>query len=361
MSDSKITTVPDSFNDRIKGGTLLEKPLETYKQYWQATSLIVNELLDEDKAIQLIKYLFGVPFDSCGDLKWIQQAYFQSDPFFTMNEENNRELLRHLCAAVISYTIEGDHMLSEGVAQSVLTSSLVGLKQPFGNSSILELADGVLVKNSVEARVRPDFNDISVTAVFNEDDMKDVQRAEDEAGEGEDGDEQWKTQLLTRLVENSSEIKGETEELHEVVKKHLKLIDEEVNVLWWVLNGFSEKFNKDFAELNKFELIFSCGIQLSEMSPSSIEPPSFKNLLRKASICDEKFKLTDFFSEFSESDVLKGIEDIDSVLQPVLYGLISYTNNGKDEWAQSTGVDENTLISELDLTTQLFREFSSIK
>lgn len=357
MSDDKTIKVPDSFNDRIKGATLLERPVETYKQYWQATYSIITEKLSDDRVIQLIKYVFGVPFESCGDFKWIQQAYIEFEPFFTMNEEDNRELLRHLCAAVISYTIEADNEFSEDFAQLVSTSSLTGLKPPFGNSPILELSGEYLLENSMEVRVRPSFDDISVSPIFSEVDMKAVQRAEADAGEDEGGDEKWKDQLLTRLVENSSDVKQETEELHEVIEKYLDLVDEEVNVLWWILNGFSNQFDKLFAELDRCELIFSCGIELAEMSPSIVESPSFRALIRRASISDEEIKLTDFFVSLLDTEAINSIEDVDPVLQPVLYGLV----NQKEKWVQSTGIDENCMISELNLTTQLFREFSSIK
>lgn len=350
-TEKKVVKVPNDFADRIEAATILKDARGAILLYWEATSSVIDGHLNKDNVLQLVKFVFGAKREAYGDLTWIKQIYHDFDPIFSMNEDSNRELLRQLFAAILMYSMENGEDLAINIAKSIVTSSMSGLRSINVGSPIIEMSVKLLSEYTVDSRSRPDFDEIAITELMSDSDSEII------ATKGESDDIEWKNQLLKTLSRNSSKIRSETYELHYAVEEYLSFLDEEVNVLWWTLNGYSDLFESPFTALDKFSIIMTFGIEIADMVPNGVEQPCIRNLMTKAGLSTEKVKLTEFISHFSGKELEIKFEKSCATLQPILYCLNNAINSSSDNWIEESSLCSEIEISELDLAIQLNREY----
>jgi hypothetical protein len=168
--------------------------------------------------------------------------------------------------------------------------------------------------------------------------------------------------LMTAMTSSFSVIKGALETLAKTVSSRVRASDEELDLLWWVLSGFSNSLGKPWKSVSNAGLAaIAAGAEFKDLLKFSIEPISTRALLARqlAPRADTEVNLGSAAAATAKQAVMSGLEG-GHVLLPVLSCLSEYAAlGGKPAWKGSVerwGVDPQITVTCLDLAEQCVRE-----
>jgi hypothetical protein len=159
-----------------------------------------------------------------------------------------------------------------------------------------------------------------------------------------------------------------------VLGKSNQLLQEEVNVLWWLVGEYSKTCDKTFVKVGIRKMIAIAPIELAELTILNQGFVASKALLKRILLLSNKGN--DSISNFSFMEVLKAmskevvqyfaeLENI-SELTPCLYIIqksIDSDMDGKwvEEIKQKTSIDLNMAKEAADISQQLYEELMYLK
>ena len=161
-------------------------------------------------------------------------------------------------------------------------------------------------------------------------------KAEDEGLEWAADQEDWRG-LLGVLVSYEKAIRSLVNKSGHY-KKMLEVQREESDILWWILNEWSNIYNQSFRELKREQLALSAPIELHKMIPYDLGPFAVKQVLYKvmslAQDGEMRMTLRQLVSTVDER--LLHVMDFDDwyccELQPVMLALCCKVKAGEEGW-----------------------------
>jgi hypothetical protein len=269
------------------------------------------------RAVDLTRLYYGL--ESANAPEWFRAGFAQNDPSFSMID-NERE------AGVLACCLLGG-AFEDGLAAAALaplTAAAVGNRKPIVCPEFLDEMERGINAVSISNRERHDLK-ISVTRPG----KQTVPAAADALAQTPDLP---KAIALIKQVSDESfaaskMLSGQTFADLTAVRRRVIDLQEEVQILWWFIGGWSRALNRPFAELPLGVAAVMAGIDVASLISSAPGPVAVPALLRRLLNAGRKKKargvaIKDAVSEFpaaaypqlSLSEVLGQVADICPVL-----------------------------------------------
>lgn len=319
---------------------------ESLNRRWTTVNRLFTEGLDTAQSDSLCQYIFGVLTDYT-KLSWFQTAFKSDDITFSMVEETNRVELICLASVVLHLTLEAKDENAADLGNLILCIEANGSRNcdyfPKLSSLALEA-----IKNFVEkGRERPTVDRIAqifTTANVNKiiDNLDDVNIITTNS---------VMKNLAALTIKSIKEITNSCNNSLSSLDYYIKIKDEEVNILWWIINRYSEILEKPLDDVTDIEKSTVAGIELALLSANNVEPPSLESLLFRIGLKREKYFKIESLADIPE-DTLKYIVGDDSYVNPETtpYHLaIKYILYfGKDNWLEHFTQDASIPAEEVN-------------
>ena len=159
-----------------------------------------------------------------------------------------------------------------------------------------------------------------------------------------------------RLVANRAR------EEREALEHHIRLQDEELDLLWWAINGQSVTAHALFSEMKAGSRAFVAALEAANRTHIRPGPCSIRGLLEKAGIAsNEEISLADAFGAL-DAETLEVLHVADATLRtPIHMGLKMKRESGDADtwlghWSSRTGINFASGRSELSIAQLIYQE-----
>lgn len=320
---------------------------------WGTIARLVDcKKLSRDQDVQLVRYVNAGTAPK-GSLDWLQKEFKTDDEFFVQDDENRRNELLALSGAIIAYYLTKDDSYSGKIGTQILTSTCSGLRTLTVSAPLFELAEKCVKQRSVLQRKieeSPDPAEIKWPP-------KGFTASLDAFNAGDPKTFKGPVESVAETVKSLIAQNKQLSESHKSMSKALECQREEIDMLWFVYNGYSQTGNKKFSELKKEERAAFVALELAIKTTSDIEVPSLQALLNRIDISDEAANLKSLVSATFEK---VSIDKKDPILTPVHFALFCAHDIGKngwhEKWKRETGLSIDTSLPLRKWSTQIYRE-----
>lgn len=342
--------------------TELKLDREALSARWTTVYRIL-ENIDYDEATFLVDYLFGLPFQQ-SQLQKFQEEFHHDDSMFIMQESDNQIELKNLASVLLILLFESTDPdpdtveFSPVIANYALSVSCEGLREASTNNTIIvSLAKSNIHQYAVTTRERKEF---SATVKKSWDQAK-----IDGVVDSVDISDSETIKEAFRVISNTSKniisaVRTNNRKLTSDIKDLIKIQDEELNILWWLINSYSSLCTCSFNELENTKKPLILGLELAKLTALAVEIPSVKVIFRKANIdINDTFTFSEFIDGTGQLDeVIATIEDDISIHTPILYALKSKAQNEAsfEEYSSEILINNEKKISNIEWALQVYRE-----
>jgi len=336
---------------------------ETLSTRWTTVSRIVNDVpFDHEMMLYLVQFVFGVDLPS-DKLAEFQSWFKADDELFSMKEEQNRQELLALSSSILSLQMSGVYEAELSVAMAITTSLCGNQRSPQCGAQLISLANNVVREAAVAGRKRPRNN----ANFFIKESPDLLAHAKLRA---DPGDELHDTSLgISELDLVAADLHKSINALQKAnrivsdLDQHVRVKDEELDILWFVIVGYSEILDIPFAEISKVMQPIVCGLELAKKVSTQSEPPALRAILSKC-LCEPNAMLS--MNKISEG-VPRLLDSIDRVcvepyymITPIYSMIESVRAAGIDSWEgmwiKNTGLNANAEQKSIDWAVQICRE-----
>ena len=332
---------------------------------WTSVYRIFDNI-DYETATFLVNYSFGLSF-SHTKLQWLQEEFHSDDTMFIMQASDNPQELKNLTSVLLILLLEDiepeNKELNSIIANYTLAVSCVGLREAaINNQKIVDSAKALVYNYAVNSRERQSFS-LSENKSWD-------QAKINSAIEDVDVTDNLTDQEALRVISNTSKIsitavKNNNKKLSSNIKHLVRIQDEELNILWWLINSYSSLCDCYFDELISTTKPLILGLELAKLTALNVEIPSAKVILKKTGI--------DYDATFSFSKFIKGVDKLDEIIAdfvndsetntPILYALKHKTSD--DSWFEENrskiDINNDKEISNIEWALQIYREILACK
>lgn len=149
----------------------------------------------------------------------------------------------------------------------------------------------------------------------------------------------------------------------EILHRQISLGEEELQMLWWLIGGYSRPLDKSFSEIDAAIKPWALAHELGNMTTVSPGPASIRALLSRAGIGKEQLKLADAVNAV-DSDWAKAASDskwVSPVTTPIHYALeqraeLGSTNTWQAGWSTLTGLAADVSLPSILMAELFYRE-----
>ncbi|KJZ12800.1 hypothetical protein TW85_14360 [Marinomonas sp. S3726] len=333
---------------------------ESLELRWQTISKIIKSTITFEQVETLIQYSFGFPvIDS--DLEWFQNKFKEDDVSFSMMEEQNRLELQCLSNIVLCVLIEKNDELASDYATRVLTCEFLGMRDNTGGIPLVEISKVAISKFSVEGRERPNIETKIKPSTLNTENYE-------EAIPG-----QWETYnaaIKSVLNESNKIISTLTSSISDSINSidnYLEIKDEELEMLWWLMNSYSKTLKLPFESIEKNTLGTVVGIELANMTCLDTEIPNIANFVKRVIPNNTKISIKKIVNASFESidDLTVGDHLYDRYITPCHYALKCLKDSDQNSWMNKfeseSEIDTSCRLPLYEWAVQICRERLIIK
>lgn len=293
-------------------------------------------------------------------LQNISKAFKDSDPEFTV-EDNAREL-EVLSGASLAILFEQGAEMAAIAALATTTAALAGARKPNLPMDLVALAEEAICDTAQSARQRPDISRHASADAPKFDFEKAAAKYREAANP--DG----MAQAFTLAAEATRSALGALAKRQatalQSVNKFIKIQDEELQMLWWLVGQRSHDLDCGFDMLSAEAQPFVLSKELADMTEFLPGPASVKALLSRAGLKErKKLPLSSLVNGADPtwlSKVIDGV-DISPVTQPIHFGIQRQleTSGGTAwvaGWVAAAGLEADPSLSPLTIGVQFYRE-----
>lgn len=327
---------------------------------WNGVKAAIESIEDNSCILDIIQYVYGIPFKNHKNEEKFRQFFKDSDPTFIM-KGNDKELLV-LAGSLLALYCVGDEYEWDIVPLSILTMSICGTKKPVVEIDLIGMASEAVFSAGIEARKRPQiaslkklsnkktYEELATSIITAPQDWEKVSTATKSLGAMVD------TSVNALQASASSEL--------EKVYKTLMLQDEELHMLWWMVGGWSNMWNSRFSDIDQSSRPILLAIEAAKMTEEKSEPPSLQAVFSRVEISSKSKTPIPSAVNSCGAESLEKIKinsvDYPSVF-PVHFAIHRALETGADEswingWSKATGVSKDIKIDSLALAVQVHRE-----
>lgn len=239
---------------------------------------------------------------------------------------------------------------------AVTTTSFGGARKPDLPIDLVGLAENAIVSLARSRHVRPDESQFKIEAP----------KLGFEIAKDVIAPEQWKdefSRLKLAVEKGIATIVQRQNKALEASHQYMRIADEELEMLWWLVGGRSVDLKSAFEEVdnNIRPLVF--GRELARLTFQTPGPVSIGSLLSRAGAGSEKLKITDAIAavslQWAEAATKRGATS--PATTPIHYGLEKRAElNSNDAWISgwvaATGLAEDLQLSGREIGELFYRE-----
>ena len=327
---------------------------------WTTVYRILVEI-DFEKSIFLIDYLFDLPY-SDAKLQWFQEEFHNDDPMFIMQKSDNKRELKNLVSVLVLLLLENidpdNEEFNPVIANYTLAVSCAGLRDAgTQNQAIVDSAKALVREYAISARERGNFS----TSESNTWEQAKIDKAIESIDDADSSTIQGALKIISNVARNTiTTVKRNNLKLSSNIKHLVKIQDEELNILWWLINANSSFCNCLFDDLDNKEKPLILGLELAKLTALAVEIPSAQVIFQKAGV---DINTVSTFSEFidgisKKDELIENLPDCNETYTPVLYALKNKTLNDCwfEECRSKIHINNDTKISSLEWALQVYRE-----
>lgn len=356
MSDDNLGMHPLFFDWMRPSGIGTDR--ESLNRRWTTVNKLVSEGLDIKQSDILCEYIFGVLTDH-SELAWFQTEFKNEDLTFSMVEATNRLELICLASVVLRLCLEKKDRVAAELGNLILCIEANGFRKRDIFPELSNLALEAIQNFVQEGRERPTVGKISQS--FTHANVKKITDTIDDVSVGNTNIAVRDLASLT--VKSMQEITRSFNNSLSIFENHIRIKDEEVNILWWIVNRYSSLLEKPFDDIDDIEKSTVAGIELALLSANDVEPPSLEALFMKIGLKNEKNHALKALAEIHE-DVLRSIVSDDSYVNPqttpyhfAIKCILSFGNaNWSERFTQLSSLSAEDDVTALQWAGQFCRE-----
>lgn len=365
MTDETIEEIKEShplFADWMRP-SMLGNDREMLSLRWKTICNIIDEDVDLTKSSELISYVYGKEFSE-ETLGWLQNNFKKDDVSFSMLEESNRVELICLSSIILYLLLEVKDEYAADIANRILTTSFEATRESKSNVPLEAKAKEAIQLFSIDGRKRPKVP--HVTGL-------NTKKVTDDAIEAVT-DNSWEQFAKSLKAVSAATDKrfthlvNSTNKSFNSLESYIKTQDEELNVLWWLLNGYSKRLDCKMDLIGNSCKASILGIEIADITDLDTELPCLEGLLQKVGVqSDDNLTLGSRTIALKEHlTLLRNESDYSNSFVLPCHTALSYLQEyGIDLWADKfqneTGISIDKEYSSLQWAIQLYRERLIIK
>ena len=324
---------------------------------WEGVSSIVRDA-DRNTVEGLLRLAHGSrQAPAAAVVKAIRQAFKATDDAFEMSG-NDREL-QILAGASLAVLMETNEDVGAVAALSATTAGLGGARQPDLPMDLSALGETAIIRCGETNRRRP-----SISAALSSEPLKlDFEKAATALVE----DQSWENvPAVFKLVADTTlvAIKQLAKTQASTVDRFLRVQDEELQMLWWLIVQRSSEYDCAFDAIPTDARPLVLASELAHNTQFLPGPPSVKGILSRAGLKEhQEVPITAAANAANSEWLQRSIgEENPSFVSTPLHAAISRrleTGSGEDwvaGWAAITGVNKDHALSGLVLGNLFYRE-----
>jgi hypothetical protein len=319
----------------------------------EESAKIAAESLADDISLELVKLVFGGPTRT-EKIDDFRKFFKDKDPSFKMSG-NDQELLA-LAGWVLAEICSNTY--SSPVTTAILTTAMGGARKPSIDMDLVGIARYEIIRDGDNERKRPD---IILPTAFDKITFADHSEIE-EAEEAELDTNELKdviTSILAQLDEKQNEYIKFSEDLYKIVS----IQDEELQTLWWLIGGWSDRWEALFEDIDMKSRPILLANELATLSKASVEPRSLKSLFSRVKIGEIPITIPEAIGACGGSriSILSSKYAPCPVITPVQFAISRAAEIGGDAdwvapWQKVCGISPEYSLPAIDLAIQCFRE-----
>jgi hypothetical protein len=355
--------MPNLFADWLVGAQI-EIDRDTLKYRWNAISEQISKGFSSIEFRELTYIaMHGIAEDKDDEEHWFKEYFKKHDSLFSIAKGAKKHEITVLAGATIAaylyYGTNGDGFDDyEEIALLVLCAAFQDADSFEGAINLVPAAQDALHYHSITSRKRPKIKSVI------------GQNFTDSANQEMDSYAQTPKAAFDTLREEVQRMNlamaNQIKKINNQFETFLSVQDEELNMIWWLLNGKSISLDRELSSLDSGVKALTVAIELGDMTDHTSEISSISAIIEKAGIqsnSEISFKelcnsAAPFLTKF-----LKKPDEYESHILPV-FSALSMAKDGKD-W-ENHFIDNNLLVpahikSQLSWALQIHREYLYIK
>lgn len=353
-----MLSIEEKLGDWLRPASMGTDPSWT-KNRQAAVVELVGEL--EDSLItNLIRLVYSRPVDSDDTMLEFRRTFKKHDANFQMSG-NDSELLT-LSGCTLAVALHSDTVTAAKVATMLLAASAGKSRVPAVEIDLVGMAEDKLLGAARAWRQRPQF-EISASD-WEEPTAEDE---DEESGETAEEVEVEQPPTVESLAVDSERLEEQCDELVEQQQKMQRLLalqDEEIEILWWLISGWSKTAERSFDEIAVASRAIVIAADLARKNTQPVEMPSLGAIFSRAGVdSSDKFTIPEAVNACGV-EVIKRIQEAgttSATLTPVTLALERALETGCNKdwivaWSGVTGLDANQAINSANIAMQFYRE-----
>ncbi|MFK5914135.1 MAG: GTPase-associated system all-helical protein GASH [Woeseiaceae bacterium] len=330
---------------------------ETLDFRWRGVEAAL-ENLDYEMLMDLVRFVFSREIVSQEVLSTFRQYFKDTDQTF-LTTGNEQEVLT-LASCVLALICVDEYSLGE-IALAILTVSACGIRKPAINIDLVGMATERVKDDGLQDRSRP-----IMSAPKKVGNKKAFQDATEPLTQGHGFPQALEAidNIGAITLSHINAMQKNTSEKIVEMQKVLKIQDEELQMLWWVVGNWSGMWNSSFNNIDPSAMPILLAEEAASMTTGFSEPPSLKSVFFRIGLDDT--------SELSITDSVNacGIENLEvfslsnvtcASIFPVHFAMARAKETGADKswvtsWRNISGIKAKDKITPVDLAVQFHRE-----
>ena len=324
---------------------------------WQGVAAVLKDL-SIPTAMELIRLVFGRPRKSSEAETEFRQYFKVVDATFQMSG-NDREV-QVLAGSVLALCCIGDYEF-EPVPLAILTMSACNTKSPKVDIDLIGMATNRVLSDGNRARKRPTMSqqkpvsnkkifDAAVALPEETLDLPTVLEVLKKVGSATEG-------MVTAM---QKPVNAEIANMHRV----LKIQDEELQMLWWMVGRWSEMWGTTFSDMDSKAQPLLLAKEAASMTEESTESPSLKAVFSRVFDDGDTTLSIPAAVKACSMDNLSELSLNDSFCPDTYPVHLAVTRAHEAErgatwvtgWSKATGIGNAVRFNPLDLAVQVHRE-----
>ena len=333
--------------------------LWTDRETMSFRSQAINHINDEgilfsnhEYQLELIKLVFC---DNSENIEWFQHVFIELDDQFPQDPKHNKNELQVLAAIALALAIEDEGEESFLLANKILTASLQSNRMfPIPSVPLVDIATDAIGSGALKLRQSKSQEKLQITRSPWSDLEEEVNKL---SGGMENG-----RAFLKALGSFSAGLKSDIMKLSARQNHQFATItnlQEEVDLLWWIFNGYSEICEQKFVSIAKPMLPVILGIEISQKISRVVEPPSlFALITRVLDKANQSVQLSDALSDMDHR-LINYSQRSCPVITPISYAIKCIEEDPEHwskKWEKMTGLSTGLQLNDRDLAIQCCRE-----
>ncbi len=348
---------------------------------WAAVEALVHWATESGKAVRLSAPAIAVASISAEQRQEISQVLQGGDASFAMIG-NDAELQVLAASAVVQLLVE-EGPVADAAALSVGTGTF-GNREPEAAPGLAQLAHDYLSRRAVTARIYDDAPRDSAfaprQAAYIKGRLNTLSKDLASDGEEQDADDGLASatavealgKIVASLTGYLEQVATDESIAHNRLVRAQAAFSEETNILWWVINGYSQDLSRPRGQASAAELTLPSARELAHLVTHGVPPAASIEYLRRALSSAEggapdQLTIAEVMEaaapDWRESATVALPEGGPDHLFPVLTGLrIVDEGSGNDDWKRifrdRTGLAGDFTAAPEEIGIHLLRELS---